>query len=383
MKDVYITDVAAFLPNKPISNDEIEKYLGVVNIISPQIKKIVLRSNAIETRYYAIDPETGKPSHTNAQLTAEAVRELKLHKSYTLDDIECLCCGTASPDQLMPGHASMVHGELRTRPCEVASMSSGCIAGMAAMKYAYMNVALGLVGNAVATGSEVMSAFMRAGYYEGIKQKKEALSRKDEVLPFDSSFLRWMLSDGAGAAFLTMESVPDRHALKIDWIEEISFAGEYETCMYAGARKNDDGTMTGWREYPSQLEAVQDGAFLVHQDVKLLNSTGGAVCVEKTLPHLIKKHGLSASQIDWLLPHYSSDYFRQVYYNHLKQFGFEIPYEKWFTNLRYKGNTGSASIYIILEEMFHSDRLKKGDKLLCFVPESARFSVCYMMLTVV
>ena len=62
---------------------------------------------------------------------------------------------------------------------------------------------------------------------------------------------------------------------------------------------------------------------------------------------------------------------------------FEIPYEKWFTNLSYKGNTGAASMYIIMEEIFHSGRLKKGDRILCYVPESARFSVCYMMLTAV
>jgi 3-oxoacyl-[acyl-carrier-protein] synthase-3 len=67
----------------------------------------------------------------------------------------------------------------------------------------------------------------------------------------------------------------------------------------------------------------------------------------------------------------------------MKEIDFEIPYEKWFTNLTTKGNTGSASIYIIMEELFHSGKLKKGQKLLCFIPESGRFSHCYMMLTVV
>jgi 3-oxoacyl-[acyl-carrier-protein] synthase III len=383
LKDVYVTDVAAYLPNGPVSNEEIDKHLGVVDSIAPQIKRIVLRSNAIETRYYAIDPITGKPSHTNAQMTAEAVRALKPYEGFILDDIECLCCGTTSPDQLMPGHGLMVHGELKNGPCEVVSTSSGCISGMTAFKYGYMNVSLDFVNNAVATGSEVMSAFMRADFYHGVEQKKEALSKKDEMLPFDSSFLRYMLSDGAGAVFLTSKPVVNRQALRVEWIEEVSFAGEYDTCMYAGTTKNEDGSMTGWREYPSQMDAVRDGVFLMKQDVKLLNSTGGVVSVEKTLPLILKKHDLSASKVDWLLPHYSSNYFRQVYYDHLKEFGFEIPFEKWFTNLSYKGNTGSASVYIMLEELFHSGRLTKGDRILCFVPESARFSVCYMLLTAI
>lgn len=67
----------------------------------------------------------------------------------------------------------------------------------------------------------------------------------------------------------------------------------------------------------------------------------------------------------------------------MKAIGFEIPYEKWFTNLYTKGNTGSAAIYIIMEEIFKSGRLKKDQKLLCFIPESGRFSHCYMMLSVV
>ena len=62
---------------------------------------------------------------------------------------------------------------------------------------------------------------------------------------------------------------------------------------------------------------------------------------------------------------------------------FEIPFEKWFTNLTKCGNTGSASIYIMLEELFHSDKLRKGEKILCYIPESGRFSTAFMLLEVV
>ena len=60
----------------------------------------------------------------------------------------------------------------------------------------------------------------------------------------------------------------------------------------------------------------------------------------------------------------------------------DIPQERWFTNLSSKGNTGSASIYIILEELFHSGKLKVGEKLLCYIPESGRFSTAFMQLEV-
>jgi len=69
-------------------------------------------------------------------------------------------------------------------------------------------------------------------------------------------------------------------------------------------------------------------------------------------------------------------------YEGLKNVGFEIPYERWFTNLISKGNTGSASIYIMLDELFNSGKLKSGEKLLCYIPESGRFSSAFMLLTV-
>ena len=60
----------------------------------------------------------------------------------------------------------------------------------------------------------------------------------------------------------------------------------------------------------------------------------------------------------------------------------EIPWDKWFMNLSKVGNVGSASIFIMLEELSKSGKLKKGDKILLSVPESARFSYSYAYLTV-
>jgi 3-oxoacyl-[acyl-carrier-protein] synthase-3 len=63
--------------------------------------------------------------------------------------------------------------------------------------------------------------------------------------------------------------------------------------------------------------------------------------------------------------------------------GFEIPDDRWFTNLPSKGNTGAASIYIILEELMASGRVEPGQRILCFVPESSRFSFAVFQLTAV
>ncbi|MGB3225541.1 MAG: beta-ketoacyl-ACP synthase III [Desulforhopalus sp.] len=378
---VYITDIAAFLPNTPIDNDKMEELLGMVNQLPSRTRKIILRNNRIKSRHYAIDPATGITTHTNAQLTAEAIRRLKPRPNFTADQIECLCCGTSSPDQLMPGHASMVHGELQGQPCEVMSAAGICNAGMSALKYAWMSVVSGQTNNAVATGSELASSFMRSRFCGSVDQEKAAQVEAQPTVAFEADFLRWMLSDGAGAAFLCNQPAEQGLSLRIDWIDLISFANQMETCMYAGAVKREDGSLLGWREQTSLTDTLHSNSFLIKQDVKLLNREIITTAVERTLPGLIAKYNLKASDIDWFLPHYSSDYFRSHLHDRMKKIDFAIPYERWFTNLADKGNTGSASIYIILEELFHSGRIQKGQKLLCFIPESGRFSMCYMLLT--
>src|SRR5437016_2038499 len=107
MNDVYITRTGSFLPFDPVSNDEMEDVLGRVAGKPSRARRVVLRSNGIESRHYAIDRRTGKPAMSNAQLTAQAVRALG-----NVVDVEVLACGTTFPDQLAPGHAVMVHGEL-------------------------------------------------------------------------------------------------------------------------------------------------------------------------------------------------------------------------------------------------------------------------------
>ena len=52
----------------------------------------------------------------------------------------------------------------------------------------------------------------------------------------------------------------DKPALRMDWIEHVSYAGEFETCMYSGAKKGANGAMTGWRDFPTLHDAVAGGS---------------------------------------------------------------------------------------------------------------------------
>lgn len=380
---VYITDLAGFLPNAPVGNDEIEQILGMIGGKPSRSRRLTLRNNGIQTRHYAIDPQTGHYTHNAAQMAAESVRNVLQRAGLTLAQIECLACATSGPDQLKPAHGNMVHGELGGAPLEVITTAGVCTSGMTALKYAYLNIAAGLTRNAISSGSEFASSFMRGANFEPELESRIAELEQRPELAFEKDFLRWMLSDGAGAALLSSQPNRDRLSLRIDWIDGLSYAGEMPVCMYSGAIKRADGSLQGWREAPDIQHILKQGYFAVKQDARLLNEMVLPATVQRALPHLAAKHDLKPDDVTWFLPHYSSEYFRQRLHAAMTECGFGIPLTRWFTNLTRKGNIGSAAIYLIMEELMYSGRLKKGDRLLCYVPESARFSVYYMHLTVV
>lgn len=376
MNEVYITRVSKFLPNRPISNDEMEDKLGTINGKTSKGRRIVLRNNQIKKRYYAID-DNGNITHNNAQLTKEAIVGL-CDDTFKAEDIELLSCGTSSPDQILPSHAAMVHGFLKNGNVEINSPSGACCSGMNALKFAYLSVKSGGTKNAVATGSERTSTWMKSDTFEEEVKYLETLE-DNPILAFNKDFLRWMLSDGAGA-FLLENEPKGAQPLKIEWMEGYSYAHEIEACMYAGADKLEDGFLKPWSEYPSD-QWSKKSLFAMKQDVKLLGENILLKGVD-SLKKALSKHDLSPTDIDYYLPHISSHFFKEKLYQEMVAQGVEIPWENWFMNLSKVGNVGAGSIYIMLEELAHSGKLKKGDKILLSVPESARFAYSIALLTV-
>lgn len=380
MPDVYINDISVSLPGPPIHNDEMEAVLGQIGNAPSRSRRIVLRSNGIKSRHYVIDKTTRTITANNAQLTAQAIRGLA-QGDINLDTIGILACGTSSPDLLNPNHALMTQGELGMHPCEAIATSGICLSGVTALKTAFLSIKSGEHTQGIATGSEVASLALKAENYTQESPSEDLMKRPE--LAFGKDFIRWMLSDGAGAMLLSDQPNPEKPSLRIAWIDILSYAGEMEGCMYWGGIKQADGSLKGWREFPLKHACSSQNMFAVEQDVKLLNEHIVEYTVTKPLKTLISKRKIEVDDIDFFLPHYSSMFFRDKMAEGLVRAGLPIPMEKSFTNLTTKGNTGAASIYIILEELFNTQPLHRDQKILCFIPESGRFSTAFMMLEVV
>ena len=377
-ENVYINKLNKFLPNQVVTNDEMEDYLGLVKNRKSRAKGLILRSNGIKKRYYSID-KNGNHTHTNAEMVAEAIRGLTDDR-FSLEDIELLALGTTSPDQLLPAHAQMVQGLLKNRPLEAITPEGSCNSSLLAMKYAWMSIRTGNTKNAVSGGSERFSPWLLSKNFEEEAARLEALHEK-QIVAFEKDFLRWMLSDGAAVARLENRPNPDGISLKVNWIEIVSYSNELASCMYAGGERKEDGQMIPWRNFPPE-QLLSHGILSIRQDVKLLDENivkYGA----QALKNVTLKHKFNTEDIDFFLPHMSSEFFRERIQKETAEAGCYLNPDKWFTNLTEVGNVGSASVYLMLEELFNSGRLKRGDQLLVMSPESARFSYAFVHMTVV
>jgi 3-oxoacyl-[acyl-carrier-protein] synthase-3 len=199
------------------------------------------------------------------------------------------------------------------------------------------------------------------------------------VLAFEKDLLRWMLSDGAGAVLL--ENTPRQPlALRVEWVDSLSYANELDVCMYGGGELQADGTFRVFHEFDAET-AAKRGMTTLQQDVRLLNENIVTYAV-KALAVLSKRRGVHPADADYFLPHLSSLYFRHAFVEELARAGMAVPAEKWFTNLDRVGNVGAASIYLALEELVQSGVLKQGQKIWLAVPESGRFNFAQALVTV-
>jgi 3-oxoacyl-[acyl-carrier-protein] synthase-3 len=352
-----------------------EDHIGRIGGRDAVMGRRALRWNGIRTRHYALDAR-GAPRDSNAGMCAKAVTAALDRAGLDRSQLRYLATATTQGDLLVPGHAAAVHAELASGPLEIASFQSVCGSSLMAAKAAWLSVRSGEHDVAAACAGEFSSRWFRPSFYEGT-----ALVDTKGRVRAEADFLRFTLSDGAGAIIVEPKVPAGRLSLRIRFVDLVSLAHQYDSCMWAGASvetRND--LATSWSHLgPANAHAM--GAVALLQDFALLKRVVRAwvgVYLQK-----VDEGRIAPAEIDHLLCHYSAQSLREEIVSLLKSSDAMIPEEKWFSNLASVGNVGSASIWIMLEEFLRQGRLKAGDKILLIVPESGRAFVGFMLLEAV
>ena len=182
-------------------------------------------------------------------------------------------------------------------------------------------VRLGEHDVAVAVGSELVSRALRQSRYLVAGPR----------VRFDAEFLRWTLSDGAGAVVLEPAPRPDGLSLRLDWMHLTSHAHEHPVCMFAGladggrpsarAQTTVDAGGT-WLDQPDASTADRPGMLVLRQDVRRCRRCSAWGCASSS--DWSGRGRFAPADIDHVLCHYSAEHFRGEIFALLRDAGLMI-----------------------------------------------------------
>lgn len=357
----YITQTGSFLPGKKVTNDEIDQYLGVVEG-EEFLRQTVLKMNKIKGRHYALDRKQNE-THDVYNLASQAISNCLSQRGKLRNPVSLVAAGTTYAPLAGPGMSSILHDRLRKlelleHAVEISSHAGICTASAAALITAVRSVRNGEHLAAVSVGSELPSCTLKSTAYNGVDDRGEHKDVRTSQW-FMSTFLRFMLSDGAGAFLL--ESAPKENGIsfEVNWTFSRSYAHETPRCM-----------------------TVENRRGLISQDVSVL-SEYILPMTNKFFGDALARNGERLDSYKIVLPHISSFFFLRHTKRVLKNHSHGAEPVPFWTNLEEAGNTGSASIYIMLDQFVRDQEINNGDRILLFVPESGQFNFAMFSLTAV
>jgi 3-oxoacyl-[acyl-carrier-protein] synthase-3 len=359
MAESYITRTGSYLPGEPVDNEGISQYLGQV-MGETKVRRMILKANGIRTRHYALDRKQ-QATHSLYELAAAAVKAC-LSKEQGLM-VDYLSAGSTHAPLLAPGISSILHDQLSkdkvvSHSLEINSNSGICSSGAQALVNAARAVKSGDAKAALSVGVDQSSMALKAKAFRPSYDLPTILRDVKKSKWFMAVFLRFMLSDGAGAFLLEPQPRKDGLSLKVDWTYSRSYAHQAPLCMHL---KNDP--------------------LVLSQDIAVLGRYMGPLS-KKVVEEALCAHNEQLDSYTMLLPHMSSYYFEPMVKKIIAKLSPNRAVPYW-TNLSTAGNTGAASIYIMLDEYLKTQSVAVGDRLLLFVPESGQFNYVLISLTVV
>ncbi|QDU89200.1 3-oxoacyl-[acyl-carrier-protein] synthase 3 [Pirellulimonas nuda] len=356
----YITGAASYLPGDPVENDAIQRFLGVL-AGEDDVRSRVLAMNGIRRRFYAQDAQQ-RATHDVYGIGAEAVA--RLAALAPCGAATFLSGGTTFAPLAAPGFASILHARLSERgllcgPAEISSNAGICSSAATALVGAMRAVASGQHRVALCVGAEHASEVLKSTAIRPVDDRDQHANVRNSRW-FMSVFLRFMLSDGAGAMLLEDRPRPGGISLRVDWTHSRSFAHEAPLCM-----------------------TLESRTALLSQDVSIL-SRHLFPAADAFLEDAFARHDDSVGAHSLVLPHMSSFFFRRKMERVIaKQCPDPRNPTPYWTNLATAGNTGAASIFVMLDEYLREGTIAPGDRLLLFVPESGQFNFVLISLTAV
>lgn len=293
-----IIGTGSALPARRVSNDELAQTVDTSDAW-------IVERTGIRFRHIADETET------TATLATDAARNALEAASMAASEIDLIILATATPDQTFPASATKVQAALGIDDCIAFDVAAVCSGFLYALSVADSMLRSGAARTAMVIGSETFS----------------------RILDWEDRTTCVLFGDGAGAVVLRAEH-GDAGILS----SSLHADGRHNGLLYVDGGPSTTGTVGHVR--------MKGPDVFRHAVVNLA----------AVLKEVLAKAGLSARDVDWVVPHQAN---ARILSATARKLG--LPSEKVIVTVDEHANTSAASVPLALDVAVRDGRIKQGD----------------------
>jgi len=298
MRRSVILGAGSALPARRVTNEELAQQVDTSD-------EWIVERTGIRSRYVAGEGET------TASLATGAARRALEHAGIEAGEIDLIVLATATPDQTFPSSATKVQAALGIPDCIAFDVHAVCTGFLYALSVADSMLRSGNADKALVIGAETFS----------------------RILDWEDRGTCVLFGDGAGALVLSAED-GERGVLAT----KLHADGRHNDLLFVDGGPSTTGTVGKLR--------MKGREVFRHAVVNLAD----------VLTEVLAEAGLSAEDVDWVVPHQAN---ARILDATARKLG--LPTEKVVVTVDQHANTSAASVPLAFDTAVKDGRIKRGD----------------------
>ncbi len=313
-----ICGTGSYIPSYTMNNHDIAKMVDTSDEWIQERTGIARRHIIREETTISMAAEAGRRALENAQVSPE--------------EVDLILVSTISSNQILPCAACEVQKELGAVNATCFDLSAACTGFVLAYNTATAYLMGGFCRTALIIGSESLS---------------NLTNWKDRGTCI-------LFGDGAGAAVVRAADSRTISSENGGYLPVTHSDGGRGGALTCKSRHDFNGLPEG---NPRDLSAMQDESYYMQMDGQAVFKFA-VKSVPEVIGEVLKLNQVQSSQVSYYILHQANQRIVEAVAKRLGE-----PLEKFPMNLKEYGNTSSASIPILLDELNRQGRLKGGQKL--------------------
>lgn len=308
----WISGLSSFLPEKKLTNQDLEKIVETSH-------EWILERTGISARRIA------EPGVATSDLALPAAKEALRQAGLTATDLDMIIFATVTPDYIMPTASCELQRKLGARNIMAMDISAACSGFLYGLSIADQFIKTGQYKHVLVCGGEVLHNIVN------YKDRQTCI----------------LFGDGAGVAVVSRVEDPKQTSMIMS--THIHANGELGELFVqpGGGSKNPFSQEV----LDKDMQYVQmKGREIFKHAVRTMSLS----CQEA-----LDANNMTKDQVDWVIPHQANIRIIEAVANH-----FEIPMSNVVVKIEDMGNTSAATIPIAMDAYIKEGKIKRGDVIL-------------------